>query len=78
MLNYYPSHPSIPRINKLLKHIHDERENPGRLIQLDDEAEIRRLQDVEALKARGKGKPKKVKKKGPYKSFHPMFPHRFS
>lgn len=69
MLNYYPSHPSIPRVNRLLKDLHFKSGGAnGPLIQLEDDAEASRLNDVAALKARGKGKPKKAKTKGPYRS----------
>jgi hypothetical protein len=50
MLKYYPTDIKISDINHLFPEL-----------RLEDEDEIQRLADVEALKARGKGAPKKAK-----------------
>jgi small subunit ribosomal protein S33 len=53
MMKYYPEIFKISDINKRFPEL-----------ELVDEDESQRLADIEALKARGKGAPKKAKSKG--------------
>ncbi|KAF8528164.1 mitochondrial ribosomal subunit S27-domain-containing protein [Hysterangium stoloniferum] len=52
MVNYYPTSIRIHDINKAFPEL-----------ALEDEDEIQRISDIEALRERGKGAPKKVRKK---------------
>lgn len=52
MLNYYPKILKISDFNKLFPEL-----------KLEDEDEVQRLKDLAALRARGKGAPKKAKTK---------------
>jgi small subunit ribosomal protein S33 len=58
MIDYYPQQLSISAINKEFKGLN-----------LIDEDEEQRLQDVEDKKKRGKGAPKKAKSAGRYSSY---------
>ena len=53
MMNYYPNVLKVSQVNKLFPEL-----------ALVDEEEEQRFADIEALKARGKGAPKKAKTKG--------------
>ncbi|KAG8833260.1 hypothetical protein FRC17_011035 [Serendipita sp. 399] len=52
MVNYYPPNISISKINKMYPEL-----------ELEDEEELQRLEDLAARKARGKGPPPKAKSK---------------
>ena len=68
MINYYPAQLSIRRVNGVIKSLYHETLRKDRStpppIYLEDAKELQRVEDVAALKARGKGKPKKATTKG--------------
>ncbi|KAF8344130.1 uncharacterized protein EI90DRAFT_3028370 [Cantharellus anzutake] len=64
MINYYPAQLSIRRVNGVISELYREALRKDKLtpppIYLEDTKELQRLEDVAALKARGKGKPAKA------------------